>query len=239
MSGVGDDFATRVSGVGSLADPVRRSLYGYVCAQPDPVSTDQAAAATGIARHNAKFHLDRLVNEGLLETEFRRPEGRGGPGAGRPTKFFRRAARELSVTLPERRYELAGQLLAAAVDDSVREGSPVLEELMRAAEQTGLAAAESEALGHIESEFDPVTSTCRALAAHGYEPRRDNDTITLANCPFHALAKEHTALVCGMNLALVGAITKRLGDGTLAARLDPDESRCCVVIASHDKEGLS
>jgi len=239
VSDVGDDFAARVSGVGSLADPVRRSLYGYVCAQTDPVSTDQAATATGIARHNAKFHLDRLVNEGLLETEFSRPQGRGGPGAGRPTKFFRRAAREVSVTLPERRYELAGQLLATAVDDSVREGSSVLEELMRAAERTGLAAAESTTLQHIESDVDPVSSTCQALAAHGYEPRRDSDTITLANCPFHALAKEHTALVCGMNLALVGAITERLGEGTLSARLDPDESRCCVVISSDETEGAS
>jgi predicted ArsR family transcriptional regulator len=201
------------------------------------VSTDQAAAATGIARHNAKFHLDRLVNEGLLETEFRRPTGRGGPGAGRPTKFFRRAPREVSVTLPERRYELAGHLLAAAVDESVRQGSSVLDELMRGAEKAGLAAAETEALEPTAS--DPVTSTCHALAAHGYEPRRDNNTIMLANCPFHALAQEHTALVCGMNLALVGAVTERLGDGTLTARLDPDERRCCVVISSSQREGPS
>jgi predicted ArsR family transcriptional regulator len=223
--------------VATLADPIRRSLYGYICGQPEPVSTDQAAAATGIARHTAKFHLDRLVTEGLLDTEFRRPEGRRGPGAGRPTKFFRRAGREVSVTLPERRYELAGRLLATAVDNSVQQGSSVLEELMRAAEQTGLAAAESEALEHVEPDADPVTSTCHALAARGYEPRRDNDTITLSNCPFHALAKEHTALVCGMNLALVGAIAERLGEGMLAANLEPDEGRCCVVISSQGKEG--
>lgn len=244
MSDVGEDFAAQVSGVGSLADPMRRSLYRFVCAQPDPVSTDQAAAATGIARHNAKFHLDRLANAGLLETEFRRPAGRGGPGAGRPTKFFRRAERELSVTLPERRYELAGKLLATAVDTSVRDGSPVLDELMRAARETGLAAAASAVNGHNETGSDPVTSTFRALAVHGYEPHRDNHTITLTNCPFHALAKEHTELVCGMNLALVGAITERLGDDQLVARLDPGGHRCCVVISrpsstEHDAEGLS
>jgi predicted ArsR family transcriptional regulator len=226
-----DDFAARLSRVGALADPVRRSLYGYVCSQPDSVSTDQAAAATGIARHNAKFHLDRLVNEGLLETEFRRLEGRGGPGAGRPTKFFRRAARELSVTLPERHYELAGELLATAVDDSVREGTSVLEELVRAAERTGLAAAEASGSADAGALDDAVTSVWRALAAHGYEPQHQDGTITLTNCPFHALAKTHTTLVCGMNLALIGAITERLGEGTLAARLDPDEHRCCVVVS--------
>jgi predicted ArsR family transcriptional regulator len=234
---LGDDFAARASGVGSLADPVRRRLYGFVCAQPDPVSTDRAAAATGIARHKVKFHLDRLANEGLLETEFRRPEGRGGPGAGRPTKFFRRAPRELSVTLPERHYELAGQLLAAAVDRSVRESSSVLDELRRAAEQSGAVAGESEAAHDADSEFDPVSSTCRALEAHGYEPRRAEGAITLSNCPFHELAQRHTALVCGMNLAFVGAITQRLGDGTLAASLDPAEGRCCVVISRQEKEG--
>jgi len=224
-----EDFAARVSGVGSLADPLRRSLYEYVSAQPEPVSTDQASDATGIARHNAKFHLDKLVTEGLLTTEFRRPEGRGGPGAGRPTKFFRRADREISVSLPERRYELAGALLAEAVDDSVRDGAPVLEALMRRAEVAGIEAADT--VKRTARGGDAVASTCHALAVRGYEPRVNDGSITLANCPFHALAKDHTALVCGMNLALVGAITERLGEGTLTATLDPSDDRCCVVIA--------
>ncbi|WP_308191039.1 helix-turn-helix domain-containing protein [Pseudonocardia terrae] len=66
-----DDFVAQVSGVGALADPVRRALYLYVVAQSQPVSRDQAAAGTEMARHTAKFHLDKLVEEGLLDTGFR------------------------------------------------------------------------------------------------------------------------------------------------------------------------
>jgi predicted ArsR family transcriptional regulator len=51
------------------------------------------------------------------------------------------------------------------------------------------------------------------------EPRREAAIITLANCPFDALARDHTELVCGMNLVLVGAVADQVGDGALAARL--------------------
>ena len=52
----------------------------------------------------------------------------------------------------------------------------------------------------------------------------------LANCPFHALAQEHTDLVCGMNLALIDAAVTQLGDAKLHAELEPAAGRCCVVI---------
>jgi predicted ArsR family transcriptional regulator len=54
----------------------------------------------------------------------------------------------------------------------------------------------------------------------------------LANCPFDALAREHTELVCGMNLALLAAAADRIGEGTISARLDPTVDRCCVVLDS-------
>ena len=227
------DFSAQVSGLGALADPLREQLYRYVCEQPAPVSIDDAAAATGMARHTAKFHLDRLAVAGLLDTEYRRPPGRTGPGAGRPTKFFRRSATEVSVSLPERHYDLAAHVLAEAIQESVRDASPVLPAVIRVAAEVGADVATDSGGAEVgdAGERDPVAATCRALATHGYEPRRDEATITLANCPFHSLAKEHTELVCGMNLALVGAISERLGEGKLQARLDPAEDRCCVVLA--------
>lgn len=73
------DLATQAAGIGALADPIRRLLYEYVVAQPEPVGREQAAAALGLAPHNVNFHLDRLVDEGLLEVEYRRLSGRTGP----------------------------------------------------------------------------------------------------------------------------------------------------------------
>lgn len=40
-----------------------------------------------------------------------------------------------------------------------------------------------------------------ARSADGCEPCREGNDITLANCPFHLLARGKTELVCGMNLA--------------------------------------
>ena len=88
-----DDFAEQVAGVAALAEPVRRDLYRFVVAQAGPVSRDQAGEGVGVPRHTAKFHLDKLVEEGLLDTEFRRLGDRQGPGAGRPTKLYRRSRR--------------------------------------------------------------------------------------------------------------------------------------------------
>jgi predicted ArsR family transcriptional regulator len=54
--------------------------------------------------------------------------------------------------------------------------------------------------------------------------------VILANCPFHALAAEHTELVCGMNLAMVTGLLSRLPRSELSAELEPGEGRCCVVL---------
>ena len=227
------ELADRLSGVAALADPTRRDLYLYVAAQLEPVSRDQASAGLGIARHTAKFHLDKLVEEGLLEADFKRLGDRRGPGAGRPTKRYRRSDRQVSVNLPERRYDLAGELLARAVDDSASDGRPVVAALHAAAAEVGTRIGQRarDTVSGRPSRDRLLHAACDALAQEGYEPRRAGKTITLANCPFDALARDHTALVCGMNLALLEAAADRLGDGSLSARLDPHADRCCVVLA--------
>src|SRR5215472_7628701 len=109
-------FDEGVTGLASLAEPTRRALYLYVRDQGSAVSRDEAAAGVAVPRHKAKFHLDKLVEDGLLEVEFARRTGRQGPGAGRPAKLYRPGAREFSVSVPERHYELAGQLIARGND---------------------------------------------------------------------------------------------------------------------------
>jgi predicted ArsR family transcriptional regulator len=223
-----DDFVSQVSGVSALAEPARRALYLYVAAQPEAVSRDQAAEGVGLPRHTAKFHLDKLVEEGLLDTEFRRLSGRRGPGAGRPTKLYRRSGREVAVTLPQRHYDLAGHILAGAVEVAARDGVPVLEAVHRAAADCGhrLRADEQPREGGA-SPLDDIAAT---LAARGYEPRVQDGVVVLANCPFHALAREHTELVCGMNLHLITAMLDELGHTHVQAGLDPAPGRCCVTL---------
>ncbi len=105
-----------LAAVSSLDDPVRRSLYEFVSGSAEPVGRDAAAAAAGIGRPLAAYHLDKLVGLGLLSASYQRPAGRGGPGAGRPAKVYARSGNEFAVTVPPREYELAARLLAVAVE---------------------------------------------------------------------------------------------------------------------------
>ncbi|MGI8415641.1 MAG: helix-turn-helix transcriptional regulator [Nakamurella sp.] len=230
-------FEQGVAGIGALAEPVRRELYLFVCAQQQPVSRDQAAAAVGIARHVAKFHLDKLEDEGVLESDYARISGRSGPGAGRPSKVYRRSAREIAVSLPDREYELAGMLMAAAIAESTRTGEPILETLHRAATARGaeIGSAFVGTAGIDRAGSDPAPGAMElailALTTNGYQPRRDGDRVIMTNCPFHALAKAHTQLVCTMNHALLSGLVESVAPQQLCARLEPGENRCCVVLS--------
>ncbi len=174
--------------------------------------------------HTAKFHLDRLVDEGLLDVEFRRLTGRTGPGAGRPAKLYRRSDRQLAVSLPQRRYELAGEVLAAAIDRASRTGTAVTDAVREVAAETGRRMAADP-----PPDGDDLERTAAVLARHGYEPRTAQDEVCLANCPFDRLATRHTELVCGMNLALVGGVVDGLGV-RVAPRLAPQPGFCCVTV---------
>src|SRR4051794_31897663 len=224
-----DQFDHRVAGVAALAEPVRRTLYRYVIAQPAPVGREQAALGVGVPHHVAKFHLDRLVTDGLLEVEYARPPGRSGPGAGRPAKLYRRTDRTISVSLPERRYDLAGLVLAEAITRATGTGTPIEETLREAAETTGRELATATATGGRQG--DRPDDVRELLAGIGYEPAtRPDGVVELANCPFHALAERYRTLVCTVNRDLLGGLLEVLAPDTLTARLDPAPGRCCVTI---------
>jgi predicted ArsR family transcriptional regulator len=229
-----DDFDLRVNGIAALGEPVRRALYRYVVSQPDAVNRDQAAAGAEVARHVAKFHLDKLVDDGLLDVEFRRPVGRRGPGAGRPAKYYRRSAQEVQVSLPERDYELAGRLLASSIVEAERSGRPVRDVVHDVARESGrgIGRRARQQIGRRPGRAALLTATTAVLSECGYEPRADASGVTLVNCPFRALAQEYTELVCGMNLALVGGLLDGLELPGLEARLEPVPDHCCVRLAN-------
>jgi predicted ArsR family transcriptional regulator len=225
-----DEFDQRVGRIAALGEPIRRALYRYVVAQPEPVSRDQAAAAVGIARHVAKFHLDRLEADGLLETSYSRPPGRGGPGAGRPAKHYRRSSGEVAVSLPARSYDLAGRVMARAIVTASDSEVAIETAIRRAAKAEGRELAKEVQAGPGAGPAEREDAIRAVLSEHGYEPRTAENVITLANCPFHALAEDYRDLVCGMNLDLIRGLLDRCGPGGPRARLDPEPDRCCVTL---------
>jgi predicted ArsR family transcriptional regulator len=234
LSPGGPDLAS----LSSLDDPVRLRLYEVVTGQPGPVNRDEAASAAGIGRALAVYHLDKLVESGLLVATYSRPAGRSGPGAGRPAKLYARSDREFAVTVPPREYELAARLLVQAVeaDPGDRSRAALAEAARRLGTELGRAfrpdAAERDAAERDAAERDAAERDVEGmLTQQGYEPCRGGDgVIRLRNCPFHQLAEQHRAVVCGMNLALVEGLVAGLGAGGWHPALDPRPGHCCVAI---------
>jgi len=216
--------------VAALDHPLSQRAYRLLAEQGE-VSRDAAAAALDVARSVAAFHLDKLVDAGLAEVRFERLSGRTGPGAGRTAKLYRRSNREIEVSLPERHYDLAGGLLAEAVERATTDGTSVDQALRDAATETGRAigeAARAEA-GARPSRVKRRDALIRVLERNGYEPHLVDDEVVLANCPFHVLAEQHRSLVCGMNLDLLSGVVAGIGgEDALSARLAPEPGYCCV-----------
>jgi predicted ArsR family transcriptional regulator len=215
-----------------LADPVRRALYRHVAGARVAVTREEAATAAGISRSLAAYHLDRLVEDGLLVAGFERRSGRTGPGAGRPAKVYARAPEQLELSLPARDYAAIADLLATALEGEEAGGARAA--LLAAARRHGQElGAEAAAAGGTTADVLAV------LAGRGYEPSwadgagQGGGTIRLANCPFDRIAASHRDLVCAANLALLEGIAAEAGtDQPLHPTLDPAPGRCCVVLSA-------
>lgn len=218
----GDNDAVAV-----LCEPVRRALYDFVSGRVEPVGRDEAATAVGIGRPLAAFHLDRLVSAGLLDASYARVNGRGGPGAGRPAKVYRRSSREFNASVPRREYLRAAQLLVEAVVGTASEG--VMHALTSAAHTLGESVARSAGppATHAALRGDLLA----VLDDEGYQPFVDSDgVIRMRNCPFRALSSKDPELICRMNLGLVEGVLDGLGGAGAEASLDPQPGLCCVAL---------
>ena len=225
-----------VDAIALLAEPARRALYDWVVAVGRPVSRDEAAAGAGVSRALAAFHLDRLVEAGLLTPEYRRLTGRTGPGAGRPAKLYARAPAEVAVSLPDRSYEVAAKVFADALSELAASLPPdaVTSSARALGEDVGTEARrKAGARPGARRRREALLAT---LSDRGYEPRETEDgEIRLGNCPFHALVEEHRPLVCGMNLALAEGVVAGLGDDRVQPRLDPQPGSCCVAFGERER----
>jgi predicted ArsR family transcriptional regulator len=235
-----DDLERRVSGIAVLDQPIRRDLYRLLAAGDGWTSRDEAAEALAVPRSVAAFHLDKLVEAGVAEVRFERMQGRTGPGAGRPAKLYRRSRAEVAASVPPRHYDLAGELLAAAIEESTRTGTPIGESLSTTARAQGRSigeAARAEA-GPLAKGAPWRRAFVDLLARCGYEPNVAGSTgIDLVNCPFHRLADAHRELVCGMNLDFLSGMLEGMGGADrLSAKLEPQPGHCCVRFGARNDD---
>jgi predicted ArsR family transcriptional regulator len=224
------EVTAQISAISILNEPLRRALYAYLLSQPGAVGREEAGQGVGITRGLAAFHLDKLLEEGLVDVEYRRLSGKDGPGAGRPAKLYRVSDRQLEISLPGRRYELAARLLAEAF---AQQGTDPAEALDKVAHRfgEGLGAQARHRLGRRPSDTRLLHTACEVLRDHGFDPTDIGGTVRLHNCPFQSIAKDHPELVCGMNVALARGLLAGLGAGGVEARLEPQPGMCCVAFS--------
>ncbi len=226
----------QLEGAALLADPVRRALYLHVARQPREVSREEAAEAVAIDRSLAAFHLDKLVAGGLLDASYRRLTGRTGPGAGRPSKLYRRSASGVEVSVPERQYELLAQLLAGAVETSEDAAASLRSAARGLGESIGAEAR--AAAGPRSGRDDLLDSAKRVLDRMGFQPYRDEaGAIRMRNCPFDALAQDHRDLVCRTNVELMEGVLDGLRVKGIMASLEPRAGMCCVALRQGTSAG--
>lgn len=212
----------KITAVASLGDENRRKLYAYVLNAGGAVGRNEAASTLDLPRSSVSFHLDRLVREGLLQVEFRKSPDRTGPGSGRPSKLYRPMVDEIGVSIPERHYDLAGHLLAAAIQRAEASGAPVAAALREVASARG-------------SEFGRPGDFIGAISELGYGPTPDAfGGYRLLNCPFHRLSRDHRDVVCPMNGAFLNGAATASGLTTHVVVPDPDHGpgHCCARITA-------
>jgi predicted ArsR family transcriptional regulator len=221
----------------TLGEPRRREVYETVAAHDGPVTRDEVAAALGMGRSLAAFHLDKLADTGLLEVSFARsPDRPAGRGGGRPSKRYQVSDLDLGISVPPRRYDLVGRVLARTLGRASRHGDPA-EEAWDVAREEGRRLA--EAAGSRSGGSRPDVE--RVVADLGFAPVREDGRLRLRNCPFHSVADAAPGLVCTLNHGLLTGLLEGLYDGSgpagggtdggpSARRVDPRPGGCCVEI---------
>jgi predicted ArsR family transcriptional regulator len=219
-----------VAAIAALDDDVRGALYSCVRNATGPVTREEAAQSIGISRKLAAFHLDKLVEAGLLETG---TEPRGAHRVGRAPKLYRPAAEPVAVCVPPRDLGLLARVLLDALV-SKSDGESGTTAAARVAQdrgwQRGVDERERVRPGRLGAER-AITIAARLLEQQGFEPHHVAGTVRLRNCPFHPLAAEQPEVVCRLNHAFVrGLLTGLQAEHVVEPVLAPQPGGCCVEL---------
>jgi predicted ArsR family transcriptional regulator len=225
--------AAVLTAAAALTDDLRRQMYGYIRRARRPVSREEAAESAGISRKLAAFHLDKLVEVGLLRAHYE-PIG-GIRKVGRAPKLYEPTDAGLRINIPAREHDLLAGILVDALlaedQDTTGRDAAIQVARHRGAE---LGASESERArpGRLGAER-ALTLATAALSRYGFEPDRVTPTLLrLRNCPFHPLAAKAPQLICGINHAFLTGFLDALGASSVTAVLALRDGECCVELAA-------
>jgi predicted ArsR family transcriptional regulator len=205
-----------------LDEPARWAAYLAVRHAATPLTRAEVADRAGVSSRLATFHLEKLVAEGLLEATYERDGS--SAAVGHPAKRYRPANLDVEVSIPPRRYDLAAEILAEAVDKNPADRLHAM--------LAEVAAEYGRQLGSEASADDGDSRMLAVLRVTGYEPSVSGDDVVLRNCPFQQVAAALPEVICRMNLALIEGVLAGAEATSFRAVLAPSAGRCCVVLAA-------
>jgi predicted ArsR family transcriptional regulator len=199
----------------------REELLGLLRASDRPMSAAEVAEGTGLHLNTARFHLDGLVEDRLVE---RTSEPRKQPG--RPRILY---TSQGPVPGP-RSYALLAEMLTGLVA-SLKDAGPAAVDAGRA---WGRHLVERAAPSERVDEVEAIRRLNRVLEAIGFQPEvRTTETgteVCLHHCPFREVAEKHTDVVCAIHLGLMQGALDELQAPVDATSLEPFvASNLCVA----------
>lgn len=227
-----------IRAIAALEDDLRRGMHAFIRSAGRPVTRDEAAAAVGISRKLAAFHLDKLVEAGTLRAHY--APGAGGRRAGRAPKVYEPSGTDIRVSIPPRRPDILASILLDAVL-SERHPDDVRGAALRVARHRGRAIGAAERERGRPGRLGPergLTMIAALLEQRGFEPARQAPgCVQLRNCPFHPLAAQSPELVCGINHEFLSGVIDGLGAVAVKAVLRPCPGHCCVELRARSSSG--
>ncbi|MDQ3757838.1 MAG: helix-turn-helix domain-containing protein [Actinomycetota bacterium] len=207
-------FSAAIAAVTSaFGDPTRRDIYLFAREDDRGVTAAEVAERFELHPNVARHHLDKLAAGGYLDVAVERGSG----GAGRPSKRYRVAAKELGLEFPDRRDDLLVRLLGHALALIPREQAEAMAE--QVGEEYGRALAEHMAPGEGHRSFrNALHAVADALTAHGFAAHAEARGGTLAiisdHCPFGDAATQHPVM-CAVDRGIVRGMLAGLYGATV------------------------
>ncbi len=212
-----------------LESPVRRAIHDHLVAHPKGASAAQLASLLDQHITTTRFHIDRLIQAGLVASF----NERGGT-AGRPTKRYVAVEPGTGATP----YQLLAEVLTTAVGT---DASPEEAGFRWAVKETARgttpppAASVGTWLGKVGVVVDMLDDWGYG-ADIGVTAGGQRVEIGLNECPFRELAESNPDVVCAVHRGLIRGALAAAGEASVQVGLDvfvtPDR---CLARLTHDK----
>jgi predicted ArsR family transcriptional regulator len=182
-----------------------------------PLGVQDVAALVGLHENSARFHLDRLVDQGAATRDAERRTGRG-----RPRHTYAVTA-EPGAHGDHRDYRFLSEILAGALAS----GPDPTSTAISAGQRWGRYLAPEPRPFQQTDQATATAEVVRIMADIGFAPELSADSgepgqrVALHHCPFLEVATEHPDIVCSVHLGLIQGALETLRAPLVATDLTP------------------